>query len=60
MRTELLRCAANGANGGSPPGSMTAETPITPGSPLGYWYSQLRFRAVDGTGATITAFRDKA
>jgi hypothetical protein len=50
MSTELLRCAVNGANCGSPPGSMTAETPITPGSPLGYWYSPLHFGAVDGTG----------
>ena len=36
MRTELLASVRDGENGTGPPGSITAETPMIPGSPEGY------------------------
>jgi hypothetical protein len=61
MSTVLLLCPLTGFDGALPPGSMTGETPTTPGNPCGYSYGEECEPPVVGkAGATITTFLDSA
>src|SRR6516225_8529457 len=58
MRTELLASARDGENGAGPPGSITAETPMIPGSPVGYPYLHFCLSAEPIVTLAITTFRE--
>jgi hypothetical protein len=60
MSTVLLLCPSIGSDGALPPGSMTGETPTTPGNPCGYSYAEECEPVVGKAGATITTFLDSA
>ena len=47
-------------NGAGPPGSISVETPMTPGIPVGYPYLQFCLSAEPIVTLAITTFRESA